>query len=178
MVQINRALFQITFRKVPGGTTVKGQITRPETELGTQRFVPGRRALVTEYGKRVPAKTVLKTPLGQHYLVGSGADNDAVRLNYTVSHLFPLTHMVDVSRTSMVVDPVTGQEVADAKTVIGEDVWIALESMLEARDNMAVPEKEYRIVTGFPIEENDFLSNGMQVRSVQEFLGVYVGIAR
>ncbi len=177
-IQINRKLFQIPLRVVPGNAKVMGQITAPETDLGTQRFVAGRRSLITPYGKRVAPKTVLRTPEGLHYLVGAGADNDAVRLNYTVSYLFPLTTQLNVSRATESVDPVTGQKISNSYTVIAQDVWVALESTLEARDNMAVPEKEYRIVTGFPIVEGDRLSNDMTVRLVQEFLGVYVGIAR
>lgn len=177
-VQIDRKLFQIEFRTVPANQKIMGQITAPETDLGTQRFVPGRRALVTPYGKRVAAKTVLKTPKGLYYLVGSSADNDAQRLNYTVSHLFPLTDQVNILRSTRTTDPVTGQVISNTPAIIQGGVWVALESALEARDNMAVPEKEYRIVTGYPIEEGDLLSNNMQVRLVQEFLGVYVGVVR
>lgn len=177
-IQINRSLFQVPFWTVPGGRKIMGQITAPETDLGTQRFVPGRRALITPYGTRVPEKTVIRTKQAEHYLVGSAADNEAQRLNYTVTYLFPMTHQVSVSRGAKVTDPVTGQVVTNPPAVVFSNVWVGLESTLEARDNMAVPEKEYRIVTGCPMQENDILSNGMQVRMIQEFLGVYVGVVR
>lgn len=174
-VQIDRSLFQ-TPLQIIGGQVIQGQVTAPETDLGTQRFTLGRRALILPYGQRVAAGTYLMTQRGQVYLVGAGADNEAARLNYSVSHLFPMTAQVNVQRVTMTVHPVTGQKIQGGLTTVATGLWCAFEDMLEAKDTMSVPSKQYRIVTGFPIQENDRLSNGMSVKLSQLFMGVYVGV--
>jgi len=178
MGQITRELFEVTFRTLPGNVPFKGQIAKPETDLGTQRFVPGRRYLVTRYANRMEAGTVFKTSQGKVWLVGDGEDNEAQRLNYAISHCFPMTDALSVKRPTVSKHPITDVIMETANPTIATNVWMGLESMLEARDAMAVPAKQYRVVSGYPLEENDLLSNGLIVRNMQHFLGVYVGDAR
>ena len=162
-----------------GSGIVFGELS--ETEQNSQPsyvFVAPRHVMRTRYPTAVKPGMVLRSPAGEHFIVGDNGPSEQRSGTIWISfRLFEATGKYRWTRRQKIIDPITRQEQDTGKSVDMGMIWAAIEPM----DRLAFDREihysfgQARIITGSPIRENDLVDN-RAVSKLDKQLGLSIAM--
>lgn len=173
------ARFRIPLQIVESGSgTIMGEVTEADQkQIPVYAFVNPRHVLRTAAASPVKTGMVIRTPAGQHFIVGSnGPSEQAEGTLWQSWRLFEATSKVSWQRRKKIVDTVTQLERDDGLEDLGT-IWAAIEPLdREVSDfRMSASFEQSRVITGKTIKHDDLI-DGRKVTRAEPTLGVIIGV--
>lgn len=171
--------FRIPLTIVEGGSgIIHGEVTEADQkQIPVYAFVNPRHVLRTPALSPVKTGMVVRTPAGQHFIIGSNGPSEQPEGTIWQSwRLFEATAKVQWQRRKKIVDLITRQERDDGLEDMGM-IWAAIEPLdREVGDfRMSASFEQSRVITGKQVKHDDLI-NGRKVTRAEPTLGVIIGV--
>ncbi|WP_037500751.1 hypothetical protein [Sphingomonas jaspsi] len=170
---------EIPLSIVEGGSgMIHGVVSEADQkQIPVYAFVNPRHVLRTKPSCPLKTGMVIKTPHGDHFIVGTNGPSEQREGTLWQSwRLFEATQLVHWQRRTQVEDKVTGLKRDGVLQDMGM-IWAAVEPLdREVGDfRMSASFEQSRVITGRPIKHDDLIDN-RKVSRAEPSLGVIIGV--
>jgi hypothetical protein len=159
-----------TYRKL-SGAKFKGSIEEIPTNRSDNTFVTPRRMLRTAPSTIIDVRETFRTLTGRKYLCASNGEAENGIVIYKTFRLFELDKSFSWTRRVTSKNMATGlMSQSDTPDDFGT-IYGALEPIGKLEDQLRIPEKKYRLITGARLEIDDRIDDYIVTR-VDEIIGI------
>ena len=160
--------------KTTAGRKFLGAIFHPTvTNSQAEGFQTPRRILRVSKATDFLLNQVVTTKAGRKYLCAHNGEGELDGLIYRTYRLFEMDQSFSWERRTNTTDTVTGLPKTSSFTSQGT-ILCAIEPLGDIKDQLQVPDPQYRLITNSAIQDQDRIDGRLTVKHVERLLGVYV----